>query len=177
MKINSFSIITFVVGILIGWILGCNSKPNPIQIIETEKIVYDTVTVPVPQTKYFYKNDTILKVIRDSFLREIVRNVPEDSLVPIPFNEYIDSIKSSDYVLKYKVQTFGEMVGFNYSLSFIPRAYIVPQKAKSWMVGVAVSDRLNYKCGVGYKGWTVETEFNKNLTFNQVYFGKQFYLK
>lgn len=154
--------------------LGCNSKPNPIQIIETEKIVYDTVTIPIPKTKYLYKHDTILRTIRDSFLREIVRNTPVDSLVPIPLNEYIDSIKNSDYVLKYKVQTFGEMVGFDYSLSFIPR---VPQKAKSWMVGVAVSDRLNYKCGVGYKGWTVESEFNKNLTFNQVYFGKQFYIK
>ena len=78
----------------------------------------------------------------------------------------------------YNIQTLGSLLDFDYNLSFYPQVYIKKEYInKKWLGSVGISDKLNYKLGIGYKGWVVESEFDKRSRFNQLYLTKQFYLK
>ena len=175
-------IIIFVLGVLFGWFLGCNHNPTQetIEKIKTE-IVYDTVQVKVQlptKTKYITRveTDSILLERHDTIWQNLVVYLPDS--VKIPINTYIDTIHRKDYELVYNIQTLGSLLDFDYNLSFYPQVYIKKEYInKKWLGSVGISDKLNYKLGVGYKGWVVESEFNKRLNFNEIYLTKQFYLK
>lgn len=167
-------ILSLGIGILIGWIVGCNSK---VKTIETEKVVikHDTireevqVKVPVPITRYITEKDSIFKFITDSVYLEIYADKDE----PIPVNEYQDSISTKDYKLKYNIATVGQLLDFKYNLSLFKETETpIKPRVKSWMASGAFSSNANFQVGLGYKGWFTQVEFQKKL--NQVWLGKQF---
>jgi hypothetical protein len=165
-------ILSLGIGILIGWVIGCNQK---VRTIEKEKIVtkIDTireevqVKIPIHVTKYVTREDSIFKFITDSIYLD--RYVDKDE--PIPVNEYQDSILTKDYKLKYDISTVGQLLDFKYDLSLFKETPIKP-RVKNWMVSGSVSDKLNFKLGFGYKGWNVEGVLGKNN--RELFAGKQF---
>ena len=166
-----------IVGLILGWILGCNQREVKIQKEEKILIKYDTiqkttvVEIPKPEVKYLVVTDSFFNLITDTcFIEKVVSR--GDS---VRINVYKDSILDQDYALNYEISTFGQLLDFKYDLDLYSKTetIIKTQKIKpKWMISGSISNRLNYKLGLGYKGWTIEGEFKKNL--NQIYIGKQF---
>lgn len=158
--------------------------------------IHDTILQDVPKPIVIYKTRKEIKVAGDTIwtyvpyvsgkLDTFDLDVPEDSLVVyqdtslIPINYYEDSIKTKDYELKWKAETFGfltsmvpEVTVFKDSMSIDTNYIKRLVKQPKWTIQAGISNRLNYKVGAGYKGWLIESEFH-NLKFNQVYLTKQF---
>lgn len=169
-------ILSLGIGILIGWVIGCNGK---IQTIEKEKVIVkiDTireqvqVKIPEYRTKYVEITNVIFKEKIDSFFTEVIHRNEDDNLIPV--NNYQDSISTEGYKLKYNVDVIGFMTDFKYDLSIYKKTEVITKfKPTKWMIGGAFSSNANFKLGAGYKGWTLEADFQKRL--NQVWLGKQF---
>ena len=162
------------IGLLIGYIAGCNQK---VKIITNDKVttivdtIVHTIDVKVPdikkETVYISTTDTLVNLLTDTLYSNVFL---KDS---IPINIYTGQVDSSDFRLEYEVKTIGELLSFKPIITTFPRTEVYYYKTKpKWMISGAISNRLNYKLGVGYKGWMLESEFKKGL--NQVYIGKQF---
>ena len=176
------NVLIFVFGVLFGWFIGCNQVPTQetVEKIKT-KIIRDTVEVVVKsptKVKYITRSeiDSILLETHDTTWSNLVVYLPDS--VKIPVNTYSDTIRRNDYELTYNIQTAGSLLDFDYNLGFYPQVYVKHEiTSKKWVVSTGVSDKLNYKIGAGYRGWVIESEFNKRLNFNQLYLTKQFYFK
>lgn len=138
--------------------------------------------VPVPVTLY-KRVETIPQWVRDS-LANTNWTIHSDTImiedtVLIGLNYYEDSIRTEDYELKWKAETFGfltsmipEITTYNkvidrWQTKEVPIKY-------NWTAGIGVSNELNIKGSFGYKGWMIEPEFSKEFKFNQLYLTKQF---
>lgn len=149
---------------------------------------YDTIftviekEVPVPYPVY-KKITEIPDWVRDSlekgqFAIKIDTIMREDTIL-IGMNYYEDSIRTEDYELKWKAETFGFLTSMTPEITVYSKTVDrwqvkeVPRKY-NWTVGVGVSNQLNFKGSFGYKGWMVEPEFSKEMKFNQLYLTKQF---
>lgn len=163
-------------GILLGWVGHCSYKPkeSPVEVISvrTDTIVNVVeVKVPVPEQIYVTITDSILQYVTNERLVQIYT----DTSGKVQTNMYIDSISDTDYKLKYQIQTLGELLSFSPELEIYKKTETVVRNKylrPKWMVGGAFSSNANFKVGLGYKGWTVETEFRNKI--NQVWLGKQF---
>ena len=150
-------------------------------VVDTVVVVVEK-EVPVPVTLY-KRVETIPKWVRDSLANTNwtihTDTIMVEDTVLIGLNYYEDSIRTEDYELKWKAETFGFLTSMTPQVTTynktVDRWQIkeVPVKY-NWTVGVGVSNELNFKGSVGYKGWMIEPEFNKEFKFNQLYLTKQF---
>lgn len=199
MEMFKSNLASYVVTFLLGFLCclyftkwGCvESKIKEIDTGGWIQHHYDTVKtivdrpVPIPTIVYKTKKEIQYILAPDTF--DLDLGLPEDSLLIvadtslIPINYYEDSIKTSEYEFKWKAETFGfltsmvpEITIFQDSIT-IDSNYIkrLMKKVKpTWTIQAGLSNRLNYKLGMGYKGWLIESEFH-NLKFNQLYLTKQ----
>ena len=180
MKTFLYYICFLIVGFIIGYFVGCSNN-SKLDIITAEKIEtkIDTVEkivnvkIPVPITKYIYQTDSITNYCIDSFFVDVIHRIENEDSIPV--NVYQDSISDPDYKLKYNIETIGFLNSFKYDLNVYSKTELVTRtklKKPNWMISGAVSNELNWKIGAGFKGWTIEGEFDRN--FNQLFIGKQF---
>lgn len=101
----------------------------------------------------------------------------------IPINHYEDSIFTKDYTLRWTAETYGFLTSMIANVQLNPNSnqprspVIINNKNKyNWTIGAGISNQLNLKASVGYKGWLLEGEFanNNKYNFNQLYITKQF---
>jgi hypothetical protein len=164
-------ILSLGIGILIGWFIGCNGK---VQTIEKEKIVVkiDTIVqrieikVPVPQKRYVFLTDTVLKNITNE--RLITQYCTDTISGMVETNVYSDTIINNDFKFEYEIQTLGELIHFNPIMTIFPHPCPKSNKHK-WIITSGISNKGNFKFGGGYKGWVIEAEMKTEL--NQVFFG------
>lgn len=167
-------ILSLGIGILIGYFLGCNGK---IKEITKEKVVIKTDTlikevkiwIPEKKVVYLSKTDTLLSKVTDSVFIKIIEEQPG----LISTNVYLDTITDEKFNFEYEIQTFGELLSFKPKITIYPETETITRFIKpKWTISGGISNRLNYKLGLGFKGWIVEGEFKNN--FQQVYLTKQF---
>ncbi len=165
-----------IVGFLIGYFSKCNLN---FDLLHTEKIItkIDTIEkivqikVVSPEEKFVYLSDTVERIRIDSYFTEIIHTIENNDSILV--NSYSDSISDPDYKLKYNIETIGFLHNFDYKLDIYRKTEIIDKTKKpKWMISGAISNRGNFKAGVGYRGWTVEAELDDRL--QQVYFGKQY---
>lgn len=98
----------------------------------------------------------------------------KDSIsIPFPINVYQDSLLTDDVDLKWKISTAGILIDFDPELTIKRKCpELIPRKDKKWTMTAGVSNRLNWKVGIGYSNWMLESQFNKNGNFNEIYFSK-----
>lgn len=173
-----YSVIFLFIGTFLGWIGHCtySTKESPVEtnVVRTDTVVREVfVKVPVPKQEYVYLTDTIEKMHLDSVFIDIIHRVEDDNLVPT--NVYCDSIMDSNFKLNYEIQTIGELLSFKPKVSVFQKTIIETRPIKikpKWTISSAISNKGNFKVGLGYKGWVVETELKDN--FNQIFFGYQY---
>lgn len=180
------TIITNVAYLLIGLVIGylttyydrC-SKTHTEDTITTEIIdtVPDTVVyrvkVEVPKYKIKYVNvtDSVYITVIDSI--EKWTNVYIPDTTNIQLNEYIDSVKTSEYRFDYVIDTWGHLVKFDPKITvYENRPIFIKTEKPNWMISGAVSNNATVKLGLGYRGITVEGEIGRKI--KQLYIGKQF---
>jgi hypothetical protein len=179
MKNTITNILYLIVGVGLGYLIfylhRCNGKVEAIKQDTKNDIdtVYYPIKVEIPKyhTKYVSRTDSFYSTIIDSI--EKVTTLYLSDTTKIPINVYLDSIKTDDYRFDYKIETLGHLIQFEPNMTLYEKKplSVVPPKPR-WMVSGAVSNNITFKLGVGYRGVTLEGEFDKN--FKQIYIGKQF---
>lgn len=167
----------FLVGIGVGYLVFTLRKCEPIQdkpivVTKTDTIV-NVVKVKVPKYKEIYvsRTDTLYSTVFDSIEKWSYITIPDSSTIQL--NQYIDSVKTEDYRFDYQIMTLGDLIRFDPKFTIYQKTKNVTTKTyPKWMVSGALSTRGHFKVGVGYKGWTIETELSDG--FEQIYFGKQY---
>lgn len=143
--------------------------PSPDTVIVRIPIVIPTrPEIRYRTTKEISKTvDTIIlerEIARlDSFLR--IDSV--DRVIPV--NVYADSVVQDGVRLDYTIETAGLLLRFEPIISYKPMSCVV----RPWVVGLGVSNRMNWKASLGRSGWLVEAEFGRS-GFNEIYLTKQF---
>lgn len=174
------NVLYLLIGVGLGYLLfylnRCdnNKGGEPVVVTKTvvDTVVY-TVKVDVPKyvTKYVTKTDSAYITVIDSIEKWANVYIPDTTHIPI--NQYRDSIKTDEYKFDYTIETWGHLVYFDPKFTIYQKRPVIIQTPKpKWMVSGAVSQNATFKLGLGYKGITVEGEFNKK--FKQLFIGKQF---
>lgn len=169
------NLLFLTVGLIVGYFVGCSGKN--VNVVNDTKVVIEIDTfvheVEVPivkkETEYITINNTLLETTTDTLY---VSLFPPDS---IPVNVYKDTLNTNDYSFIYEAKTLGELLSLKSTITTYNKTETIYEplyKYPKWMISGAISNRGNYKVGLGYKGWTVEAELNNNL--NQVFFGYQY---
>lgn len=188
-------IIVFLTGFLACLIMTKNSCvyiPKEYDVIDTGGWVehnYDTIVqivekeVPVPYPVY-KKISEIPQWVQDSLMNgkwsiQLDTVMLEDTVM-IGLNHYEDSIRTEDYELKWQAETYGFLTSMVPQItifkdSLVTYQPIVKLRKPTWVATTGISNTLNYKVGIGYKGWMIESEFQDKLKFNQIYLTKQWY--
>lgn len=168
--------IAFAIGFILALFVktdGCGHRP-PVDRVDTI-IVKLPIVIP-SQPKIIYRPLKEIQTVVDTlkliqYLTEIDSFLKIDTVVrQIPVNLYIGSVDSGTVKLDYEIETIGFLTKFNPTITYKP----VRSPERHWIVGVGVSDRLNWKASLGRSGWLVEAEFGQAYRFNQVYLTKQF---
>lgn len=176
------NIITNIVYLLVGISLGylvfalnrcedANPEEQKVE-VRVDTVVHEVVVeIPKYTTKYVTRTDVKYETVFDSIEKWTNVYLPDTSKVAI--NKYQDSVKTEDYRLDYTIETLGHLVYFDPKFTvYEKRPVVITNPKPKWMVSGAVSQNATFKLGLGYKGVTVEGEFNKK--FKQIYIGKQF---
>lgn len=169
-----YSVVFLFVGTFIGWVGHCTYQGKE-SVIERNVVRFDTIVkevkVKVPERKIVYisKTDTLLKNITNE--RLITEYCTDTITEMVATNLYEDSIFTNDFRFDYQIQTLGDLIKFDPKFIIYPRPCPTYKKPK-WSVVGGISNRGNFKFGVGYKGWLTEIEMKEN--FNQVFFGYQY---
>jgi hypothetical protein len=174
------NVFCLLIGVGIGYLLfylnrfGSNKEDAPVVVTKTvvDTMVY-TIKVDVPKyvTKYVTRTDSAYVTVFDSIDKWTNVYIPDTT--PVPINQYRDSIKTDDYRFDYCIETFGHLIYFDPKFTVYEKRPVVVQIPKpKWMVSGAVSQNATFKLGLGYKGVTLEGEFDSK--FKQLFIGKQF---
>ena len=171
------NVLFLILGIFLGWIGSCVYNPieKPLEriVVKTDTLVNDVVVkVPEPRIIIKQRTDTLVKTITNERLVEIYRvDTLGDNFIYA--NLYKDSIQGKDYKLNYEIETLGELLSFKPQITTYNRTETVfKTKPTKWLVSGAISTRGNFKFGVGYKGWFVDTELSDG--FEQIFVGYQY---
>lgn len=167
----TYSVVFLLVGLLVGWIGHCAYQPkeSPTEVISvrTDTIVqHIEVKVPVPQKRYVFLTDTVLKNVTNE--RLITQYCTDTILGMVETNVYSDTIINNDFKFEYEIQTLGKLIHFDPIMTIFPRPCPKSNKHK-WIITSGISNKGNFKFGGGYKGWVIEAEMKTEL--NQVFFG------
>lgn len=172
--IQNLLFLTF--GLIIGYFVSCNGKNvkfvNKTEVITKIDTFVKEIKVDVTKIKhdvvYISKTDTLLKTLNDTlYITEFLTD-------SVPVNVYTGKEETNDFKLEYEVKTLGEMLSFKPTITTYQKTITEFKKIRpKWSISGAISNRGNFKVGVGYKGWISEIELNNNL--NQVFVGYQYH--
>ncbi len=180
--------VTLVLGFVIALFMMSKCNEPKVQIVETIQYKFkDTLIVekevPVPVVQYVTKREYIrlLDSIHVTDTSIVYYPVDNDS---IPLNHYEDSTSTDNIKLVWKADVLGYMVAFNSTITTERDTTITVNplvrtiiKKPSFLVQVGMSNKLNLKMGLGYKGWIIEPVLCLNpknsIQQNQIFLTKQ----
>jgi hypothetical protein len=184
-------LLTMIIGFLLALLTMSECHTPKIKYITTVEYKFrDTLIVekevPVPITKWITKVeyqklvDSLYTVDTLISYYPIYKDQIPDS---IPVNVYQDSIITPDSKLKWTAETLGYLKSFKPELTInrkIDSIFVQPLKPR-FSVGVGMSNKLNLKVSLGYKGWMFEPVFALNpkntIQQNQLFITKQWFFK
>lgn len=185
MKILPF-LFTFALGFgLCLWLTtrGCFSPTKEIKFINTveyklrDTFIFKEVPVYTPITKVKTKIDSLTL---EKFVEVYkVDTTFIDTSYNMVINQYQDSTETENYKLKWKAETLGYLTNFENEV-IITKDSTVQTITKilkpKFCAQVGISNLLESKVGIGYKGWILEANFEpvNKFKFKQLFITKQF---
>lgn len=171
------NILFLIVGLIIGYCVGCNKQNVNVEKIVETKIKIDTFVKEIKVDVTKIKHDVVYISLMDTLLQQVPLTdtvyVPDFSHDSIPINVYTGTEETNEFKLEYEVKTLGQMLSFKPTVTTFQKTVTEIKKVQpKWMISGAISNNLNYKLGFGYRGWTVEGVLGKNN--RELYIGKQF---
>lgn len=162
---------------------GCFTPKSEIKYVTTteyklrDTFVIKEVPVYVPVVKVKTEIDSVLL---EKFVEVYhIDTTFIDTSYNMVVNSYADTLVHNDYTMEYEIETLGYLTDFTTKV-MVERDSVVQTVTKlikpKFCAQVGLSNLLQPKVGVGYKGWIIEAEFDPidKLKFNQIFLTKQF---
>lgn len=150
---------------------------NTVEYRFKDTILFEKVSVYIPITKIKTEIDS---AILEKFVEIYkVDTTFIDTSYNMVINQYQDSTETENYKLKWKAETLGYLTNFENEV-IITKDSTVQTITKiikpKFCAQVGISNLLESKIGVGYKGWMLEANFEpvNKFKFKQLFITKQF---